>query len=118
MSHFVGYRKAKRLSGSEFRTSRLWKSVRGKPGRLVTKIRRPTARVTRRFAAKLRYMGDHGCARAPDCRDGRLRYGQTAATVLTETTLNFGPLAPEAAALPGELAEPGCSSIVPVTSTL
>ena len=56
MSHFVGYRKAKRLSGSEFRTSRLWKSVRGKPGRLVTKIRRPTARVTRRFAAKLRYQ--------------------------------------------------------------
>jgi hypothetical protein len=45
-------------------------------------------------------------------------YGQLAATILTESTVIFGPVALDDVALLGALAEPGCSSIVPVTSTL
>ena len=61
------------------------------------------------------FMGDRGCARAPDCRVGWPRYGQAAATILTDSTLNLGPRMPEVNA---PLAESGCSSTVPVTSTL
>ena len=56
-------------------------------------------------------------ARASRLCDGH-RYGQVAATILTESTVIFGPVALDDVALLGALAEPGCSSIVPVTSTL